>query len=106
MPVVPLEAGVLPVSPSSSLGLPSNAPAIDPKESGIDFGKLLETTLERVNEAHQTAQSAAEAFAAGELDDIHGTMIALSKSEIELRMVTSVRDRVVDAFYEIWRMNI
>jgi flagellar hook-basal body complex protein FliE len=47
-----------------------------------------------------------EAFAAGVRDDIHGTMIALSKADIEMKFIGSVRNKITDAFYELWRMQI
>ncbi len=33
-------------------------------------------------------------------------MLALSKADIELRLVGNIRNKVVDAFYELWRMQI
>lgn len=70
------------------------------------FEDLLKNMAVSANGRIQEAQAAGEAFAAGARDDIHGTMLALSKADIELRMVGNVRNRVVDAFYEIWRMQI
>ena len=36
----------------------------------------------------------------------HGTMLALSKADIELRLVGNIRNKVVGTFYELWRMQI
>ena len=47
-----------------------------------------------------------QALAAGQSDDIHGTMIAVSEAAIETRLMVNVKDKIMDAFYEIWRMNI
>jgi flagellar hook-basal body complex protein FliE len=33
-------------------------------------------------------------------------MIAISKADIELHLVGTVRNKVIDAFYELWRMQI
>ena len=52
------------------------------------------------------ASHAAQEFAAGTRDDIHGTMIALSKADIEFRLASNVRNKIVDAFYELWRMQV
>lgn len=70
------------------------------------FGDLLSDTLSRANQSAHAASAAGQAFAAGSVDDIHGTMLALSKAEIELRYVGAVRNKIVDAFYELWRMQI
>lgn len=55
--------------------------------------------------AHQAAELA-QAFAAGKSEDIHGTMIAIKEVEIELHVISNVRRKVVDAFQELWRMNV
>ena len=70
------------------------------------FEELLKNVALSANERIHEAQAAGDAFAAGQRDDIHGTMLSLSKADIELRMLGNVRNRIVDAFYELWRMQI
>lgn len=70
------------------------------------FGEMLATAAAQANQRINQGQAAGEAFAAGATDDIHGTMLALSKADIELKLVGSVRNKVIDAFYELWRMQI
>jgi flagellar hook-basal body complex protein FliE len=70
------------------------------------FADMLETALKSANERSHIAQNQAHEFAAGRNEDIHGTMLALSEADIELRFVGNVRNKVVDAFYELWRMQI
>ena len=70
------------------------------------FGAVMEGVVSAANTQTNFAANLAESFAAGARDDIHGTMIALSKADIELRFVGSVRNKVIDAFYELWRMQI
>lgn len=77
-----------------------------PTEGVAVFEELLKNMALNTNERIQQAQAAGDAFAAGQRDDIHGTMLALSKADIELRVLGNVRNRVVDAFYEVWRMQI
>jgi flagellar hook-basal body complex protein FliE len=75
----------------------------DPTEA---FGAVLSRVVGQANDQIQAAQQAAQDFAAGQRDDIHGTMLALSKANIELRLVGSMRNKIVDAFYELWRMQV
>lgn len=81
------------------------APRVE-QTPGEPFAAMLENAVTSANNQAKAAQSAAEAFAAGSRDDIHGTMLALSKADIELRVVGNVRNKVIDAFYELWRMQI
>jgi len=75
-------------------------------EGGEIFGEMLSTAAAQANQRLNQAQAAGEAFAAGATDDIHGTMLALSQADIQLKLVGSVRNKVIDAFYELWRMQI
>lgn len=77
-----------------------------PAEEADTFSKVLEGAVASANSRALSAQAAAQAFAAGARDDIHGTMLALSKADIELRLVGSIRNKVIDAFHEIWRMQL
>jgi len=75
-------------------------------EGGDMFSEMLATAAATANQRINQGQAAGEAFAAGSTDDIHGTMLALSQADIELKLVGSVRNKVIDAFYELWRMQI
>lgn len=70
------------------------------------FEELLKNMAVSTNDRIHQAQASGDAFAAGQVDDIHGTMLSLSKADIELRVLGNVRNRVIDAFYELWRMQI
>ena len=97
-PSLPL---VLPQREASPLGTEQVA-----GEGAELFGQMLETAAATANQKINQGQAAGEAFAAGSVDDIHGTMLALSQADIELKLVGSVRNKVIDAFYELWRMQI
>jgi flagellar hook-basal body complex protein FliE len=98
-------------TPTLPLVLPhSEAAPVDASKvagEGADiFGEMLSTAAAQANQRLNQGQAAGEAFAAGATDDIHGTMLALSQADIELKLVGSVRNKVIDAFYELWRMQI
>jgi flagellar hook-basal body complex protein FliE len=94
---------VLPQGEGSALGADK---AVGTGEGGEMFGELLSAAAASANQRINQGQAAGEAFAAGASDDIHGTMLALSQADIELKLVGSVRNKVIDAFYELWRMQI
>lgn len=71
-----------------------------------NFGDLLSAGLEKTNELGHVAEAQAQAFARGSFDDLHGTMISAKEAEISLRMVGTVRTKLLDAFHELWRINV
>ena len=97
-------------TPTLPLVLPRTEVAIPAGEAagngGELFSEMLATAAVTANQRINQGQAAGEAFASGSTDDIHGTMLALSQADIELKVVGSVRNKVIDAFYELWRMQI
>jgi flagellar hook-basal body complex protein FliE len=103
--MVPVNSAIAPIAQEAvardgALSMPRT------QQSTVEFSNVLEGMVASANHAARYAQGAAEAFAAGARDDIHGTMIAMSKADIELRLVSNVRNKIIDAFYELWRMQI
>ena len=79
----------------------------EPSEgSGMPFGDILKDAVQAANVKGIAAENATQAFAAGSVDDIHGTMIQVKEADIQVRLLANVRNKVLDAFYELWRMNV
>ncbi len=100
------------MGPIDASGIPLLAPHIGreveptPQPDNGGFASLVKEALVKTNDQIQTAEQAGNEFAAGRVDDIHGTMLELSKADIELKFAGNVRNKVTDAFYELWRMQI
>ena len=106
---VGIDGGVRLSSPiGESFSIPKPSPAADPNKVAEPsaFETLFQETVGKANTSLKNAEATAEAFASGKSDDIHGTMIAASEADIQLRLVGSLRNRVIDAFNEIWRMQV
>jgi len=80
--------------------------AAKPESSAIPFADFLSDAVASANTHNMNAVKASEAFAAGARDDIHGTMIAVKEADIELKLVANVRNKLVDAFNDLWRLNV
>jgi len=74
--------------------------------SGGSFGTLLQQAVDRVNGTQYDADAAARAFALGQAPSVHDTMIAMEKADLSLRLTTKVRNKVVEAYQEIMRMQV
>jgi flagellar hook-basal body complex protein FliE len=94
-------AAVKSVSGAAELGgsLPSTPGA-------AKFGDILESAVKAVDATQHVADAQLEGLASGRNIDLHGTMIALEEANIALRGMTSVRDKLVDAYQALWNMPI
>jgi flagellar hook-basal body complex protein FliE len=72
----------------------------------VPFADLLASAIASANGTQQVATNAAQAFAAGAGDDIHGTMIAVKEADIELKLVANVRNKLLEAFNDLWRLSV
>lgn len=70
------------------------------------FSGILEKTALAASDKEHEAVAKAEALAAGKSDDLHGTMITMKEADISMKLVGSVRDKLLDAFHELWRINV
>lgn len=76
------------------------------ESAGKSFGDALKESLNEVNNLQLDADKSIEAMVSGENKDIHGTMIALSKADLAFRMTVQVRNKVLDAYQEVMRMQV
>jgi len=82
---------------------PKNTPI---QQMGNKFGEMLKTSIAEVNQAQISADRAAEQIAAGETKNLHGAMIKLEEADISLRLMVQVRNKAVEAYQEIMRMQV
>lgn len=70
------------------------------------FGELLNNALNQVNELQINSDEYKKMLAIGEVDNLHDVTIASEKANISLQIVMSIRNKVVDAYREIMRIQI
>jgi flagellar hook-basal body complex protein FliE len=70
------------------------------------FAMLLQEAVEGVNRLQQDAATAVQQHTVGKAETLHDTMIAVEKADISLRLFMQVRNKAVEAYQEIMRMQI
>ncbi|NLI94170.1 MAG: flagellar hook-basal body complex protein FliE [Peptococcaceae bacterium] len=101
--------GIVPITPIAPL-----AP-LDSKEltgtkgtdkGNTDFSGFLKDALTKLDNTQAEAEQATIAMATGETDNFHTPVIALEKASLALGLAVTVRNKVLDAYHEIMRMQI
>ena len=90
------------IGPNISLSTISNSNNSENK----GFGNYLKDALKEVNRLESHADTLTKKLAAGENVDIHDVMIATEKANIALQLTIQVRNKAVEAYNEIMRMQI
>jgi flagellar hook-basal body complex protein FliE len=92
------------------LPLVSNA-SISPNGTGESevaksFGTFLNNAIDDLNEQQQTVDQLNQQFVKGELSDVHQLTIASEKASLGLQLAVQVRNKAVEAYQEIMRMQV
>ena len=70
------------------------------------FGDMLKSHLAEVNHLQNSADIAAQKLASGQDKDIHNTMIAMEKAGVAFQLTMQVRNKMLEAYQEIMRMQV
>jgi flagellar hook-basal body complex protein FliE len=73
---------------------------------GVTFGDVFGQAIDAANHADAFASQKVDALARGFGDDLHGTMIAVKEADISVKLVATVRNKLLDAFSEIWKTSV
>lgn len=80
--------------------------SINNLNESVNFKDILIDALNNVNTLEQESAKMTEDFIAGRTDDIHSVLIASEKATISLQFIMEVRNKVMEAYQEIMRMQI
>lgn len=82
-------------------GTKKNDPASD-----IPFADFLKDALNQTNDMLLESERLNEDFAAGKIDNILDVIVAGQKADIALQFTMQIRNKILDAYNEIMRMQI
>ncbi|CAN7447817.1 flagellar hook-basal body complex protein FliE [Microbacterium sp. LjRoot45] len=88
---------------ASSLPLPSLTTSST--DAGASFGESITGAIDDLRSLQSTSNALSVAAVTGDLDDIHSAMIASTRASVTLELVAAVRNKGVEAFNEIMRMQ-
>lgn len=76
------------------------------KHANQNFSKILEDSFEKVNLYQTQADVAVKELVSGRTKNIHEALLTVERADISLKMMMQVRNKILDAYREIMRMQI
>ena len=76
------------------------------KTAGPSFGETLTDAVAKVNEMQKSADTQMQKVATGESTNISEVMVAAEKADIALKLMMTVRNKVIDAYQEVMKMQV
>lgn len=79
---------------------------VNANSSNINFSDILKNELDKVNDIQLSAEQATQDLLTGKATDIHQVLIATEEARLSLELAVQIRNKLVDAYQEISRMQI
>ena len=73
---------------------------------GKSFAETLNDAVMNVNEMQKTSDTKMEELATGRAKSIPDVMIAAEKADVALKLMVQVRNKIIDAYQEIMKMQV
>lgn len=70
------------------------------------FGDFIKELAHDANASQLNADAKLQDVAAGRNKDIHGAVLAMEKADVQFRLLSQVRNKVIEAYREIMRMQV
>ncbi|MEE9391622.1 MAG: flagellar hook-basal body complex protein FliE [Planctomycetota bacterium] len=86
------------------IGASEAAPkAAEPKEG---FGDMLKGMISDTEGMQKEADQAVHQLMTGEKQNVHEVMLSMAKADVSFRMMLEVRNKLVEAYQEVMRMQV
>jgi flagellar hook-basal body complex protein FliE len=82
------------------------APQTQGNEKGGAFGEILKDAISTVNQLQKQSDQEIQKLMTGESQDLNNTVIAIQKADLSFQMMMQVRNKIVQAYQEIMRMQV
>lgn len=73
---------------------------------GGSFSKLLEDSLDKINNFQNVADQSIVSFIKGDENEIHNVMIAMEEAKLTMQTAIEVRNKLVEAYQELSKTQI
>jgi flagellar hook-basal body complex protein FliE len=90
------------ISPLSQINTDVASPSVS--DGGSSFKNILNNAIGEVEGARSDAAKSVQNFLSGSGEDLHSTILATQRADLEFQMFMQVRNKVVSAYQEIMKM--
>jgi flagellar hook-basal body complex protein FliE len=92
------------MDPSSPLGRPSEV--LPGQPASDSFGNMLGRMVEEVNARQNTAAASVNSLQGGGNVSLHQAVIAMEEASVSFQLMVEVRNKVLESYQELMRMQI
>ena len=92
---------------SPSLDRPSGGRGVErPEHSGSSFRGMLNEFVGDVNGLQHNAQNEVEKLTTGETSNVHQVLVAVEEASLAMDLVLEIRNKAIEGYQELMRMQV
>lgn len=95
-----------PITSIAPISIPEMIAPVTPSGQAGEFQKVLAGTINHLETLNHSAADSVQKFLSGENEELHSTILETQKAELAFELGLQVRNKVVDAYQEIMRMQM
>ena len=80
--------------------------AVEEGEQNSSFKNTLGGFINEINDLQTKANASIENFATGKVENVHEVMIAMAKAEVSFKFMMEARNKLVETYKEVMRMQM
>jgi flagellar hook-basal body complex protein FliE len=97
---------IAPVTAAASLNVPQLQAMNEGAQGAGSFGAMVTQGLQQVNGQLLATQGDLQALAVGDVQNLHQVMIRMEESRIAFQLMMQVRNRLLEAYQDVMKMQI
>jgi len=75
-------------------------------DKSMGFADMLKNSINEINSLQQQSAEMKSTLVTGEVNELHQVMISAEKSSLAFQLTLQIRNKVVEAYQEIMRMQV
>jgi flagellar hook-basal body complex protein FliE len=96
----------IPISSIAPIAMPQALPAVSAAGHPGEFQSVLSSAIDSLDSLQRSAADSVQKFLTGENEELHTTILATQKAELAFELGLQVRNKVVDAYQEVMKMQM
>jgi flagellar hook-basal body complex protein FliE len=87
-------------------GTAAAKPGVPAKAGTLTFSDAISNLLKDVNAQQLAADNAVQQMITGQADSVHDVVLSVAKADLAFRLVLEIRNRLMDSYQEVMRMQV
>jgi flagellar hook-basal body complex protein FliE len=97
---------LLTLAPKTMLNTQEDKTRVNAIDVTKSFGQMLDEALRSLDAQKQEADLLTKQYVTGQISDVHSVMIAAEKASLALELTVQIRNKVIEAYQEIMRIQV